>query len=120
MNHFALSDASIAMIATGAFGVLSAAIAAGFAYLTKKLEAVAFATKSIALTTEEVAKTANAVHVLVNSSMSAQLHVAMVALHRVAELTNNAEDIAGAELAAKLYREHEAKQKIVDGMPPAN
>lgn len=59
-------------------------------------------------------ETGEKVHVLVNSSMSAQLKISMIALKRVAELTKHPDDLAAAELATKLYHEHEGKQKLVD------
>ena len=65
---------------------------------------------------QSISKTTEAVHVLVNSSMSAQLKISMIALHRVAELTHHPEDIAAADLAEKLFREHEEKQKTLDSM----
>ena len=63
---------------------------------------------------EDIAATGKAVHTLVNSSMSAQLKVAMIALQRIAHLTKDPEDIAAAEAAEKLYKEHDAKQQILD------
>jgi len=71
---------------------------------------------------ETIAKTAESVHILVNSSMSAQLKISAVALRRVADLTRHPDDAAAAELAEKLLAEHEAKQKLVDskaGQPAA-
>jgi len=67
----------------------------------------------------DIAKTGQAVHVLVNSSMSTQLRVSKVALQRVAELTNNPADIEAALLAEHLFEEHERKQRIVDNAPGA-
>lgn len=63
---------------------------------------------------DAISKTGEAVHVLVNSSMSAQLKISMIALRRVAELTSNHDDVAAAELAEKLFREHEVKQNVLD------
>jgi hypothetical protein len=65
---------------------------------------------------DDIAKTGEAIHVLVNSSMSAQLKISMIALKRVAELTRHPDDLAASQLAEKLYHEHEAKQAKVDGM----
>ncbi len=63
---------------------------------------------------ESITKTGEAVHVLVNSSMSAQLKISAIALRRIADMTNHPDDIAAAELAEKLLAEHLAKQEIVD------
>jgi hypothetical protein len=62
----------------------------------------------------ETQKTTEAVHVLVNSAMSKALNVAAVALRRVATLTKESEDEKAARLAEAAYRDHEAKQRIVD------
>jgi hypothetical protein len=62
----------------------------------------------------ETQKTTEAVHVLVNSAMSKALNVAAVALRRVATLTKDPEDEKAAKLAEAAYRDHEAKQRIVD------
>jgi len=62
----------------------------------------------------ESQKTGEAIHVLVNSSMSAQLKISMIALRRIAEMTSNQDDKAAASLAEKLFHEHEGKQAQVD------
>ncbi len=58
---------------------------------------------------EAIAKMGESIHTLVNSNMLAQLKISMVALSRVADVTNDPKDRAAAELAEKLYREHEMK-----------
>lgn len=63
---------------------------------------------------EETQKVGEAIHVLVNSSMSRQLQISMVALKRVSDLTKDKDDIMAWELAKGLYEDHENKQKIVD------
>lgn len=63
---------------------------------------------------EEIKQTGEAVHVLVNSSMSAQLKISAVALKRIAVMTKDPDDIAAAELAEKLLKEHDDKQNKVD------
>lgn len=62
----------------------------------------------------EAKKTGEDVHTLVNSNMGTQLRISMVALRRVAELTNHPDDKAAAELAEKSYHDHQNKQTIVD------
>lgn len=72
--------------------------------------AMAYATVKL----KKIDKTADKVHILVNSSMSLQLKDKMTALKRVAELTKKESDIAEAAEAEKLWQEHEARQAIVD------
>ncbi len=69
----------------------------------------------------ETKETAEKVHILVNSSMSAQLKISMMALQRIAAMTKHPEDIVAAETAENLFREHEVKQGKVDAeMPPSS
>jgi hypothetical protein len=68
----------------------------------------------IAKVGEENKKVGEAVHVLVNSAMSAQLKIAAVALRRIAELTKDPEDAKAAALAEAAFSDHEAKQATVD------
>lgn len=63
---------------------------------------------------EELKKTGDSTHVLVNSQMSWQLKISAVALRRIADLTKDPEDDAAAELAEKALLEHDAKQKKAD------
>ena len=65
---------------------------------------------------EDTKKTGEAVHVLVNSSMSAALKVSMVALRRLADNTKDEGDAAAALVAEDAYHTHERKQKVVDEM----
>lgn len=60
------------------------------------------------------AQVQSATHTLVNGSMAAQLRISMLALKRVAELTELPEDIAAAALAQKICTEHDLKQAKVD------
>jgi hypothetical protein len=60
-----------------------------------------------------IAKVGEKTHMLVNSSMGAQLTIAAVALKRLAA-SGDPDDIAASELADKLLREHEARQASVD------
>ncbi len=61
--------------------------------------------------------TADSTHLLVNSSMAAQLKISAIALRRLADLTKNPDDIAAAELAEKNLKAHEIKQDKVDAIP---
>jgi len=54
------------------------------------------------------------IHILVNSSMSAQLKTNAVLARRLAVLLKTPEDVAAADLAEKLSREHEIKQAAID------
>ena len=63
---------------------------------------------------DNIAKVGEAVHTLVNSSMSAQLKISAVALRRIAEMTRHPDDLAAAQLAEKIDREHTVKQATVD------
>jgi hypothetical protein len=58
--------------------------------------------------------TTEAVHVLVNSNMGAQLRISATALRRVAKMTTDPADEKIAEQAEKLLHEHEKKQAVVD------
>lgn len=74
-------------------------------------------TKSTTATSEKldgIAKVGHETHVLVNSSMLAQLKISAIALRRIAVLTKEADDEAAAALAEKLLKEHEGKQKTID------
>lgn len=62
---------------------------------------------------DAIAETGDKTHILVNSNMGVQLKIAAVALRRLAS-SGNPEDVAAAELAEKLLREHESKQASVD------
>jgi hypothetical protein len=54
------------------------------------------------------------IHTLVNSSMGFQLKVSSVALRKVAMQTGDPDDIAAADLADRMLKEHETKQATVD------
>jgi len=62
----------------------------------------------------KIAETGEKVHTLVNSNMGVQLKLTLVALERVAALTNDPEDIKAAEQAKQLLYAHENKQATVD------
>lgn len=51
----------------------------------------------------------NTIHTLVNSAMGNQLLITWKALERIADLTNDANDIALADTAEKLYIDHQEK-----------
>jgi len=63
---------------------------------------------------KEISNTGKAVHTLVNSSMSAQLKISAVALRRIAVISKDQEDVKAADLAERLFHEHEVKQAVVD------
>lgn len=62
----------------------------------------------------DIKETGETVHKLVNANMGAQLKISYLALKRVAELTQNEDDIAARDIAKKLLEEHEEKQRMVD------
>ena len=68
----------------------------------------------LAKATEESSEKLGAIHTLVNSNRGETLTIASVALDRVAELTKHPKDIAAADVARKLLREHQAQQALVD------
>ena len=71
-----------------------------------------------------IEKTGEKTHTLVNSNMGVQLRMHADLTQRMAEKTNEPEDIAAALQAKKLWDEHQGKQATVDagmktsGMPP--
>lgn len=99
-------------------GIVTCVLAGIQVYAARKVEQVRVDLKtSTADTTEkldEIAEVGNQTHVLVNSSMTAQLKISALALRRISVLTNDPEDEAAAALAEKLLKEHSAKQKTVD------
>ncbi len=93
---------------------LATPIAVIIAAVLQQLSAIK-ARKASTVKLEAVAKTTEEIHTLVNSSMSAALKTSFFALRRVADLTKHQDDIAAWQIAEKAYREHEAKQRVVDG-----
>jgi hypothetical protein len=63
---------------------------------------------------DNLAKTTDATHVLVNSASLVNLRLYAVAARRIATLTNDQADLEAAVLAEKLVTEHEKKQRTVD------
>lgn len=61
-----------------------------------------------------IAKTGEAVHVLVNSNMAIQLKLNATVTRRLANMTHDETDGIAADLAEQLFHEHERKQKQVD------
>jgi hypothetical protein len=53
-------------------------------------------------------------HTLVNNNMAIQLRLNASLSRRLADMTGKQEDKDAAEQADRLYREHEAKQTVVD------
>jgi hypothetical protein len=68
----------------------------------------------IAAVGHDTARTAEAVHTLVNSNMGTALHVNKVVTRRLADLTQDRTDEIAANLAEKMYAEHQTKQATVD------
>lgn len=99
--------ARVAAAAAAKVEITKATLAASTSKVDAKLDGIA----AVALDTQ---KTGEQVHTLVNSNMGVQLRISMIALKRLADLTKDPDDIAAAEQATKLYREHEAKQAKVD------
>ncbi len=62
-----------------------------------------------------ITKTGEDIHTLVNSSFGAQLKLHAETARAKADITNTAEDKAVADLAEQMLREHQAKQRTVDG-----
>lgn len=69
---------------------------------------------TVATKLEEIAKVADATHLLVNSAMGAQKRLLATTARALADRTGNREDIKAAELAEKESADHEAKQVVVD------
>lgn len=54
------------------------------------------------------------IHTLVNSGLGIQLRISSAALRRIADLTGREADIAIADEAERLTKEHEIKQQALD------
>lgn len=63
---------------------------------------------------DQIAKTGEDTHTLVNANMGAALNVNRISTRRLADITKDAADIEAADKADELYRAHEAKQATVD------
>jgi hypothetical protein len=135
-----VSDMIIVALVTGVSGVIIAGLNSAGLYLSAKIkvavEKAEVASTSAAIEVLEVkqvlkenttavdgklsdiAKTGEAIHILVNSNMAAQMKISAVALRRNAQLTNHPDDIAAADLAEKLLQAHEHRQGLVDGKFP--
>lgn len=62
----------------------------------------------------DIAKTGEKTHTLVNSNMGVQLRLNAVLSRRLADMTKEPADIDAANLAEQLLSAHEGKQSIVD------
>lgn len=78
------------------------------------LLAIAVFTFLNTLRSKKAEKVTEKIHTLVNSNMAVQLRVNMLQAKRIAELTRTKADKELASEAARLYEQHEAKQKEVD------
>lgn len=63
-----------------------------------------------------LAKVAKDTHTLVNSNMGVQLKLNAAVTMRLALLTKLPDDMQAAKLAEMMYKEHVAKQAVVDGI----
>lgn len=63
---------------------------------------------------KEIAKVGETTHSLVNSSMGRQLRMHMDTSRALADLSHNAVHVEAADLAAKAYEEHQAKEALMD------
>lgn len=115
----------------GTLGTLLTTIASGviavyMAKLNRKADVAAAKTEEVKETLAEVSEhtevklsemsiVARDTHTLVNANMGRQLKISAVALRRVADITNDADDISAAEDAESIYQEHMTKQWVVDG-----
>ena len=73
--------------------------------------------KGLAVTADSNQRMGIAIHTLVNSDMSRQLHITWLALQRVADMTKDPEDIRVAVEAKQLYDSHQSRQSVVDAAP---
>lgn len=102
------------VISTGVFTLVGAMFASWMNYKMAQLAKQA----------EKLAKVADATHTLVNKNMGTQLRLSAAFAKRVANLTNDPQDILIAREAETQSREHESQQAKVDaanpfGLPPA-
>jgi len=120
-------DPNTAVVIVAIVGVLVPLTTAFLAFIQQRSAAKAVATKVEAVRTDlkeqgiadnrkmdEIAKVGVDTHTLVNSNMGIQLRLAASFARRVADLTKNVLDISAAEIAEAAYKEHVAKQAIVD------
>lgn len=69
-------------------------------------------------TLRKIARVTEQTHILVNSNMGIQLRINAVATRRLSLMTGAADDIEAANLAERLYLEHQTKQAVVDKSLP--
>lgn len=102
----------IAAVAT----VIMSVIGGVLAYLQLRLEkAVDTARRTGTEEASDLMGVAQQTHTLVNSGKQLDLQIAMIALKRLAEVTDNADDKAAANLAEQRYQAHmNAQIKIND------
>jgi preprotein translocase subunit SecG len=65
-------------------------------------------------TDTKTTKKLDTIHTLVNSGMGIQLRISSAALRRIADLTGKDADVAIADEAERLTKEHENKQRHLD------
>lgn len=101
----------VASTITAGVTAITTIVTAIMAYLMAKLKQK---TEAQNTKLDAIVETGDKVHVLVNSSMSAQLKLNAVSAHRIATLTKDPVDYEAAITADKLLKEHELSQKVVE------
>lgn len=99
-----MSDNLTISIITGLLALFSTIFTGVMAYFIRGLELKSMLTQ----------RTVEAVHTLVNANMGAQLKISAIALRRLSIISGSNDDRAAADLADKLYDEHNVKQAVVD------
>jgi hypothetical protein len=94
---------------------LAQAAAAAAAALAKKSAVVTAPASALSeRKLDGLAVVTDKTHTLVNSNMGVQLKLNALVSRRLADLTRDPADITAAELAERLYHEHQGKQAVVD------
>lgn len=63
---------------------------------------------------DDLARVSADTHTLVNNNMGVQLRLNAAVTRRLADKTGDSEDVKAAELSARMLKEHEDKQRVVD------
>jgi len=85
-------------------GIIGGVVALGLGYMQMRT----------ASKIDKIARVSESTHILVNSNMGIQLRINAVATRRLALMTGEKDDTEAANLAERLYLEHQTKQAIVD------
>ncbi len=73
---------------------------------------------ALAVATDHVSQTVQAVHVLSNSQAGTQLKAYAMLARRMADTSGDKADVAIADEAERAYEIHQSKQAVVDANPP--